>query len=202
MRRYIQYPIMLILVLTGFYFYYRQDQNEQLQRVEKIGEQSSLLLLKTLKNHLSAKIASDGVIPAIKFCNREALALTDSVQNVLGRGILIKRTSSKIRNPSNQPGKDEKEAINWFANREGDTDKPVFYISYSKKNGKVYYHYFKPLFMQGLCLNCHGEPSKMNAEVFARIKELYPEDKAFGYKTGEFRGLVHVSIPDGIIRKD
>lgn len=202
MRRYIQYPIILVLVLTGFYFYYRQDQNEQLQRVRKIGEQSSMLLLKTLKNHLSAKISSEGVIPAIKFCNREALALTDSVQSVLGRGILIKRTSSKIRNPLNRPDKEEKEAINWFASREDDSDRPAFYISSGKKNGKAYYHYFKPLFMQGLCLNCHGEPSKMNPDILVRIKEIYPEDQAFGYKEGDFRGLVHVSIPAAIIRKD
>lgn len=203
MRRYIQYPIILILILIGFYFYYRQDQTERMQNVRKIGEQSSQLLLKTLKTQLSTKISEEGLVSAIEFCNREAMVLTDSVQSVIGRGILLKRTSVRTRNPVNQPDAEEIKALNQFIGQQDKAETmPAYYVSQSKINGKLYYHYFRPLLVQGLCLNCHGETSKMNPDVYAKIKKLYPDDKATGYKDGDFRGLVHVTIPASAIRTD
>ena len=39
---------------------------------------------------------------------------------------------------------------------------------------------------QALCLNCHGE--LMSTPVKAKIKQLYPGDKATGFKVGDIRG--------------
>ena len=36
------------------------------------------------------------------------------------------------------------------------------------------------------CLACHGEA--IDAAVATRLRELYPSDKATGYKQGELRG--------------
>jgi len=43
------------------------------------------------------------------------------------------------------------------------------------------------------CLKCHGE--QLDPAVQARIKELYPDDKATGYKTGDLRGAVTIRQP-------
>jgi hypothetical protein len=43
------------------------------------------------------------------------------------------------------------------------------------------------------CLKCHGE--QLDPAVQARLKELYPGDKATGYKTGDLRGAVTIRQP-------
>jgi hypothetical protein len=46
----------------------------------------------------------------------------------------------------------------------------------------------------GPCLACHGDPAAMKPEVAAMLRELFPEDRAVGYKDGDFRGAVSVSV--------
>ena len=55
--------------------------------------------------------------------------------------------------------------------------------------------YIKALPSQGLCLNCHGDPEKMTAEVKAQIAKTYPNDLAVGYREGEIRGALTVKRP-------
>ena len=43
------------------------------------------------------------------------------------------------------------------------------------------------------CLTCHGE--RVSDAVHEQIAELYPDDRATGFKLGEFRGLLWVTIP-------
>ena len=52
--------------------------------------------------------------------------------------------------------------------------------------------YMKALPTQALCLNCHGGPDKIAAEVKARLTEIYPDDKAVGYSEGQIRGALTV----------
>jgi hypothetical protein len=43
------------------------------------------------------------------------------------------------------------------------------------------------------CLNCHG--SALKPEVAAKVKELYPEDQAVGFASGQLRGAFTLSRP-------
>lgn len=43
----------------------------------------------------------------------------------------------------------------------------------------------------GLCLQCHG--TAINPEVSAKLNELYPHDKAVGYREGDIRGAFLVT---------
>jgi hypothetical protein len=45
-----------------------------------------------------------------------------------------------------------------------------------------------------MCLNCHGTDDFLSKEIKNFLKEKYPEDKATGYKAGDFRGAVSVKI--------
>ncbi len=47
--------------------------------------------------------------------------------------------------------------------------------------------------MGGLCLKCHGEPSK-DVEFKRALAQRYPLDHAMGYKKGDIRGAVVVTI--------
>jgi len=50
----------------------------------------------------------------------------------------------------------------------------------------------KALPTQDLCLNCHGTPDRFDASVQAKLKELYPDDKAVGYQTEQIRGAITI----------
>ena len=69
--------------------------------------------------------------------------------------------------------------------------KPLNPVIFLLDSGKA--TYFAPLLMDNVCLKCHGEPGKtMDQEVADAIKEIYPNDKATGYKLGEVRGMWHI----------
>ena len=54
-------------------------------------------------------------------------------------------------------------------------------------------HFFKPILLQPLCLNCHGTPGKqIQNSTLAKIQVLYPSDQAFDYKEGDLRGVWHI----------
>ena len=50
--------------------------------------------------------------------------------------------------------------------------------------------YVEPILLQPLCTACHGE--KISKEVAIIIDEMYPEDQAVGFKTGDLRGVFWV----------
>ena len=41
-------------------------------------------------------------------------------------------------------------------------------------------------------MNCHGEPAAFPEQLTARLNELYPDDQATGYQTGQLRGAFRV----------
>ena len=53
--------------------------------------------------------------------------------------------------------------------------------------------YVEPIHMKGLCMQCHGD--RIKPDVKARLRALYPEDRATGFKRGELRGMFWVKLP-------
>jgi hypothetical protein len=51
----------------------------------------------------------------------------------------------------------------------------------------------KPIRMKGICRKCHGP--RIEPDVKDRLRELYPEDEATGFKKGELRGMFWVKLP-------
>ena len=62
-------------------------------------------------------------------------------------------------------------------------------------DGKKAMRYMKALPTQELCLSCHGKENKVSPEVQAKLKELYPDDKATGYDSGQIRGAITARKP-------
>jgi hypothetical protein len=91
------------------------------------------------------------------------------------------RTSSKIRNPNNEPKEWLKPIL---AEYEKSTEqKPLAPKVILVENRKAY---VEPIYIKGMCLQCHGS---LQGSVEKKIKNLYPKDQATGFKLGEFRGL-------------
>lgn len=161
--------------------------------VARIAQPAAAELLRTLVGRLNAALEEGGAIHAIDFCSEEAVPLTVSVQSSLPGGLSLKRTSYRYRNPLNAPDEAEEEALLYFEETvlAGDSSPSSFVQKVSEEE----YRYYQPLFLGGFCLQCHGEAEAMAAEVREFISQKYPGDLATGYRAGDFRGVVRVSVP-------
>jgi len=66
-----------------------------------------------------------------------------------------------------------------------------------EEGGKKEFRFMKAIGMPPLeqmpCLKCHGE--NIDPKVAAKLDELYPNDKARGYKVGDIRGAFTIRQP-------
>lgn len=162
------------------------------QDIVNTGDKLSKELLTQLSSKLSHEIKSNGLLSAAKFCNSNALTLTEEVNLRQVEGISIKRISLKERNGANTPKADEKAVLESMQKMLDKKELPKYVI---EKEGKTY-KYYKPLVIKKeVCLKCHGDISS-NPELDMFIKEAYPQDKATGYKMGDLRGAILVEIKE------
>ena len=165
------------------------------EKVVEIGHKATVSLLKHLLKEVTLSLKEKGPVETISYCSEKAYPITDSISKEFG--VRIKRTSFKYRNPKNRPDRYEEEALRYFEGffKEGKKP-PKHYVQKVELGDKLVYRYYFPLKVMKLCLTCHGVPGKdIEEEVYKVIKEKYPEDKATGYKEGDFRGVVRVEIP-------
>ncbi len=167
------------------------SKEEKLSKAEKkeyrkTGKKIVKASFGALSSHLKFAMESGGVEGAIQYCSVKAIPLVDSLSE--SNNVDIRRTSLKYRNLQDKPTDFEKKMLNYFQKRK-DTGKKLHPAVKKSPDGKV--KYFHPITIsKKLCLNCHGKPGKtMSSENLKAIRELYPDDKATGYKEGDFRGL-------------
>jgi hypothetical protein len=144
----------------------------------------------TLRKTLLTAVKENGFDGAVEFCNTRALSLTNSYSV---NNITIKRTSDKLRNKTNAPDSMEQRILTQFLQMANSLNKLAAVVE-KDKSGKV--HYYKPIIMQGMCLNCHGDQEQIQPAILAVIKSKYPDDLAVDYKEGEFRGMWHVTFKE------
>ncbi len=190
--------LSLVLITAGFVLGCNQVSTvtvkpEEEKKIKEVGESVSIKLLKTLKGELISSMQQGGPNQAVEVCSKKALFLTNQIEKETGYS--VKRTSFKYRNPVNAPDKYETEALKYFQEAASKGNLPKYYIQGINENGKIVYIYYKPLKVEGVCLTCHGDPQLMDRNLVNKIKTLYPNDKAIGYKEGDFRGVVRVKIP-------
>lgn len=182
---------ILIAILLSSSLVFATENN----KIVKIGQETSLKLMKALKFHL-IKAMSESPYEAIDVCHKKALKITKQIEKEINHGIKIKRTSIKYRNPLNKPNKEELEALEYFEKSFKEGKNPKYYIQ-KVKDG---YNFYKPLKIKAICLTCHGNPKNMDKKLYEKIKKYYPEDKAINYKLGDFRGVIKVYIPQELVK--
>lgn len=158
---------------------------------ETQGEEIVTKSTQALGQKLMAALSDGGVDAALNYCNLNALPLTDSLSKAMG--VTLQRTSLNYRNIANQPQATEIEILNSYTQREskGESLKPITAVT---PDGDVLYA--SPILVNILCLKCHGKVGEdVQDENYALVKELYPYDKAIGYKAGDFRGMWVVKFP-------
>lgn len=155
----------------------------------EISQEAQESLIKALQNAISEK----GVPGAIEFCNVEALPILQEVADKYS--VEIRRASFDYRNPADKPTDYEKGILDAYAyNAENSiANEPNIQ---KLDNGDVLFYTKAIQIPNTLCLNCHGTVGKeISPETSAKLKELYPEDKAFGHEVGDLRGMWSIRIP-------
>lgn len=143
-----------------------------------------------LKRELGKGIKAGGPVAAIGICNTRAPAL--ALEHSQRSGWNVARTSLKLRNPNNAPDVWETKVLKQFEERRAGGEGPdaLVYAEIVEEGDEKYFRFMKGIVMPPLekmpCLVCHGE--NLDPKTAATIDQLYPQDKARGYKAGQVRG--------------
>ena len=169
----------------------------EIKIIKPLGDQISKDLISSLQTELKKAIQTGGILSAIEVCNLKALPITDIIAKSTDNNVDIKRTTYKYRNKLNAPDDFEKLALDHFHSIiENKEILPESYIQKIEEKGEINFYYYRPLKTGTVCLNCHGTNEIITTQTQSIIQDYYPEDKAVGYKEGEFRGLIRIKFPD------
>jgi hypothetical protein len=184
-----KYKIFLLLLLPFHIVSCSSEKNDD-NEIKSFQLQAGSLVTKTfdtLRNTLSREIGEKGFAGAVDFCNINALPLTGAFAD---DEIAIRRTTDKLRNPANAPDSMERRILLKYLSlktREAKLE-PI-----TERDAAGNYHFYKPIIIQAMCLNCHGDKtSQIHTATWAAIRQKYPSDAAFDYKEGDLRGIWHV----------
>lgn len=153
---------------------------------------NAMKLGKNLKMTLQQAMKAGGPIAALEACNVSAPAIAEKVSSESGWDVA--RTSLKLRNPENKPDAWELAVLEKFEERKQAGEKPPT-LEYSETvmvDGKKTFRFMKAIPTGEVCMSCHGGDN-VKPEVVAKLKALYPDDQARGFKTGDLRGAFTLS---------
>ncbi|OGP38725.1 MAG: hypothetical protein A2X93_00210 [Deltaproteobacteria bacterium GWC2_56_8] len=115
-------------------------------------------------------------------------AIGKRVKEINEKGdVKIRHAATKYRNPVNAATPEEAAIMERFM-KEADLKE----VSDSfEKDGKRFSRYTRPIYVESACLACHGERDTRPAFVLSK----YPDDRAYGFKAGDLRGIISVISP-------
>lgn len=140
-------------------------------------------LMESLFERLVASRQESGPAAAITVCKDVAPNLASEVGKA--RGVVIGRTSFRLRNPRN-------EAPAWarpFVDEQHNA--PV--VLRNDSDGSIATLF--PIQLKAECLQCHGPRDAIQPDVLEALRKAYPQDNATGFQEGELRGWFHVRVP-------
>ncbi|HLS56069.1 MAG TPA: DUF3365 domain-containing protein [Zeimonas sp.] len=144
---------------------------------------------------LSAELNRSGPAGAIEVCRDKAPAMARAASERSGWD--VRRASLRNRNPKGVPDAWERTALERFdaqaaAGAAAPTLETYQVVS---EGGRQVFRYAKALPTQPLCVQCHGPVDKLSEPVKARLRALYPNDRATGYEPGQIRGALFLKKP-------
>lgn len=144
---------------------------------------------------LSEEIAKGGPEGAILVCRDKAPQLAKAASDESGWA--VRRVSLRNRNPKAVPDAWERAALEDFDRRAAAGEPPATLekAEIVTEDGKKSYRYMRALPVQELCVACHGPADRLSTAVREKLKSLYPDDKAVGYRPGEIRGAMTIRKP-------
>ncbi len=153
----------------------------------KAGNKIIAVTFDTLRSSLLKTIEARGIAGAISFCNTNASGITQSYADTF----LINRTALRWRNENNKPDSLELIILRQMSDEFASMKTSRSHLVRTEES----IHVFKPIIMQGLCVNCHGKPNEeITQSTLTEISRLYPRDRAVNFKEGDLRGMWHITF--------
>jgi len=144
-------------------------------------------LLVPFKQNLQQALKSGlakGPIEAIGACRLEAPKIAEQLSQ---DGVIVGRTSHRLRNPVNVSPDWVAPVLERYVESAGDRTPQLVDLPGDRVG------YVEPIVTKALCLTCHGET--LAPALASRIADLYPEDRATGFREGDLRGVFWVEYP-------
>lgn len=144
---------------------------------------------------LQQEMARGGPAGAIEVCREQAPELARAASQQSGWS--LRRVSLRQRNPKAAPDAWERAALEDFDRRAAAQEPPATLerAEVTLENGQRVQRYIRALPVMEACTVCHGSADRLSPAVVARLKALYPDDRAIGYRTGEIRGAITLRRP-------
>ncbi len=149
--------------------------------VERLGRE--------MRKKLKDTLQKSGPAEAVDVCAKDAPAIISRIEGELG--VTMKRTSLKLRNPRNAPDAAEKNVLESLAALHRAGEKLPQGVTQFPDDPRRFY---KTIMVEKTCLQCHGDPTTMSEAVRRALAATYPDDRAVGYREGDFRGIVSVTV--------
>jgi hypothetical protein len=147
--------------------------------------------MQQLKGELQKGMQEGGPVNAIGVCKDKAPAIAAALGE--RNGLVVGRTSLRVRNPANTPDVWEKAVLDEFEQRKlaGEDPASMEYYAAAEQMDKTVFRYMKAIPTAELCVACHG--AEIPPDVAAKLEELYPQDKARGFQPGDIRGAFTIT---------
>jgi len=149
-------------------------------------------LARELLARLGAELAEGGAVQATRVCSEVAPALAAAHSK---DGLAVRRVSPRPRNPAGRPDAWEAAGLARLAELHAAGELPDEVSAVVEGEGGPTFRFLKPLRIAATCLRCHGDPVGFPPELAAALAERYPADEAVGYREGDLRGAISVTVP-------
>jgi hypothetical protein len=151
---------------------------------QKRGLEAIQAMTGMLMGELTTALDEDGPDGAIEVCSMRAPEIAGLISNEYG--VVLGRTSFRLRNQSNRPPEWAAELV------ENEVAEPIWLVGPDGRVGGLL-----PIRARAECGMCHGPREQISPEVIAKLDEYYPDDAATGFAEGDLRGWIWVEAPIG-----
>ena len=141
-----------------------------------------------LKSGLEVNPTTLGLLPAHAMSQ-----VAKEFTNWQERGISFRAVSDQPLNPYNKADSIEEEAIKYFRAHPLSSERMV--AVNSSGNGKPFFQYSSPIYIEEYCLECHGKKGSLPTSLQAHYLTRY------AYSLGDLRGILSLRIPASIVQQ-
>ncbi len=146
---------------------------------------------KQLKSALQEAMGRGGPEAGIAACAEKAGQIGAEASRQSGWS--IRRVTSQARNPLDMPDTYEQLTLERFEREIAGGKEDASRYEVVQEDGVRYARFMKAIRIEPVCLACHGD-SEVAPGVAKRLSDLYPHDRARGYKAGDLRGALSIKI--------
>lgn len=164
--------------------------------VRRVGDNAINRLANTMVNELNVAMAKSSLEDAVDVTHLKNLPMTGDRLAVLPQIKAVKRTSLRLRNPANAPDAADQLALERVEKAlAANYDPPKVLVQRIDTPGAApEWRVYRPLGAAPLCLKCHGDPAEQSVALRTKLNTAYPADQAIGFRLGEWRGLLRVTV--------